>query len=126
MRSPKRGQIFRLKSDLVGKPRPVVVVSPTHLNGGNSLLAVPFFGGQIERRKLLRTCVFFKAGESGLEKDCVAKADNVSLFRLSELRMVEGPVGEVTLARMDAISAALAYSLGILLPQQPESNEPLA
>jgi len=35
MRSPRRGQVFRLKSDPAGKPRPVLIVSIDSLNGAS-------------------------------------------------------------------------------------------
>jgi mRNA-degrading endonuclease toxin of MazEF toxin-antitoxin module len=78
MRSPKRGEIFRLKGDSVGKPRPVLIVSRTEVNGGIYVI-VPFFSEQLAKRKALAQCVFFASGEFGLEKDCVAKTDEVTL-----------------------------------------------
>ena len=124
MKSPQRGQIFRLKSDAVGKPRPVLIVSPTHLNGGTYLTAIPFFGEQVQKRRALRTCVFFAKGEFGLEKDCVAKADDVTQFKFSELRISEGPIGTVDDERMEEVSEALCYALGITPHGELETDTP--
>ncbi len=117
MRSPQRGQIFLLKGDSVGKKRPILVVSPTHLNGGIYLLGVPFYSQQVEKRRTHPTCVFFAAGEFGLDRDCVAKADEVHIFKISELHVSEGPVAEVDASRMELVSTALCYSLGIVPPK---------
>lgn len=117
MRSPRRGEIYRLQADRADKPRPVLVVSPVHLNGGIYLSAVPFYSSQVEKRRTLKTCVFFAKGEFGLEKDCVAKADEVSMYRISELRVREGATGTVDDQRMKDVSDALCVALGISLPQ---------
>lgn len=113
MRSPRRGQVFRLKADAVGKPRPVLVVSIDALNGGLYVTTVPFYGEQVEKRRHLKTCVFFSQGEFGFEKDCVAKADEVTMVRISELRTAEGSLAELDEITMRKISDALAYCLGI-------------
>lgn len=119
MRSPRRGQIYRRKSDEVGKPRRVLIVSPTENNGGTYVLAAPFYGEQIEKRSRMKQCVLFQDGECGLEKTCVLKADEVTLFKISELRLCEGPVGEVDDERMRKVNVALAHALGIPIEPMP-------
>lgn len=126
MKSPQRGQIFRLKTDSVGKPRPVLIVSPAHLNGGTYLTAVPFYSDQAQTKRSYRQCVFFARGEYGLEKDCVAKADEVSLYKFSELRIAEGQLGLVDGERMEEISIALSYALGITPHCEPEKESPVS
>lgn len=113
MRSPRRGQIFRLKSDAAGKKRPVLIVSRNELNGGIYVLAAPFYSEQIEKRRQLRQCVLFQSGEYGLDKTCVLKADEVSLFKISELRIAEGAIGELDEPRLRLVATALAYALGL-------------
>jgi len=113
MQSPRRGQIYRLKSDNVGKPRPVLIVSPVELNGGSYLSGVPFTSQQLEKRRTLRQCVWFAAGEFGLTSDCVVKADEVGFYKISDLRISEGPLGQVDETKMRLVSAALCYALGI-------------
>lgn len=113
MRPPRRGQVFRLKSDPVGKPRPILVVSIDSLNGGIYLTAVPFYGDEDGRRRHLKSCAFFSQGEYGLEKDCVAKADEISMMRKSELRLSDGPMTELDTDGMRRVTEAIAYCLGI-------------
>ena len=69
MRSPRRGEIYRLKTDPASKPRPLLIVSPVHLNGGLYVSGVPFYSQQVEKRRSFRTCVFFATSEFGLEKE---------------------------------------------------------
>lgn len=113
MRSLRRGQIFRLKSDSVGKPRPVLIVSPAQLNVGIYINAIPFYSQQLDKRRGQAWCVFFQADEFGLEADCVAKADEVAQFKISELQIAEGELGQVDTARMALVDRALCFALGI-------------
>ena len=113
MRSPRRGEIYLLKGDKVGKNRPVLVVSPLQLNGGFSVLAVPFYSQQLARRASMSTCVYFASGEFGLNANCVAKTDEVSIYRISELSVSDGPIGTVDDVRMEEVSGAMSVSLGI-------------
>ena len=113
MRSLRRGQIYRLKSDSVGKQRPVLIVSPAKLNGGIYVSAVPFYSQQLEKHRSHRSCVYFAAGEFGLDLDCVVKTDEVSHYKISELRISDGEVGQVDSERMLLVNQALCFSLGI-------------
>ncbi len=108
-RSPRRAEIYRLKKDPVGKKRPVLVVSRNELNGGHYLLAIPFYSAQTAEKSRHPTAIPFAQGEFGLEKDCVAKADEVTQYRMSDLTLAEGPLGTVDPARMAAVDKAIAY-----------------
>jgi mRNA-degrading endonuclease toxin of MazEF toxin-antitoxin module len=126
MRTPRRGCIYRLKSDRVGKTRPVLIVSPTAHNKGAWCLAAPFYSEQIETRRKFPFCVVFAEGEFGLEKECALKLDEVSLFKQSELRLADGMVGEVSDERMQDVDRALLSALGIdaTLNRGPSSPSP--
>jgi hypothetical protein len=67
-----------------------------------------------------RSAYLFEEGEFGLTKQCVLKADEVSLYRLSELDRASGLVGVVTPERMREVDAALAFALN--LPLLTEAN----
>jgi mRNA-degrading endonuclease toxin of MazEF toxin-antitoxin module len=126
MRSPRRGEIFRLKSDDVGKPRPVLVVSRTALNGGYYCVCVPLYGEQIERRSAFPSCVLFQEGEYGLTKTCVAKTDEISKYKVVDLRVSEGPVGTVDSQRMADVERAISYSLQIEPQREPGAIPPVS
>jgi mRNA-degrading endonuclease toxin of MazEF toxin-antitoxin module len=114
MRCPQRGDIRRLKSDAVGKKRPVVIVSRSILNGGVEVSAAPFYStpNQLNRCAGKAHCVFFAAGEFGLEKDCVLKLDEAERFSVAEFLPIEPPgqLYQVSEAKMIEVSAALRYA----------------
>jgi len=123
MRTPRRGQIFRLKSDAVGKPRPILVVSRTELNNGSYLLGIAFYGEQLEKRAALPHCILFQAGEFGLTKNCVAMASGITQFKLTELRLAEGPLGELSPEQMAVVDRALAFSLNLTLAENSRTKD---
>lgn len=96
----QRGQIFLLKPDQFGKQRPVVIVSRDPLNAGHSVIAVPFYSQQLQKRAQQPWCVLFKAGEGGLTMDCVAKTDQLSLIDKVSIDIAKGPIGAFDTAQM--------------------------
>lgn len=109
----QRGEIYKLKADGTGKQRPVVIVSRDDLNGGHSVLAVPFYSQQLDKRSQQAWCAFFAAGEGGLSKDCVAKTDQVSVIDKLDLELQSGPVGIFDDAQIQRLMTALKWSLQI-------------
>lgn len=113
----QRGQVFRLVSDSssgavdVMANRPVLIVSRDDLNRGSSVLAVPFTSQQLEKRAPLPWCVPFRRGEAGLDRDCVAKCDQVSTIDKTAIDFRRGPVGRATAKQMRAVVDAIRYCL---------------
>lgn len=103
-----------LRSD-TGDPnlnmRPVLVVSSTELNAGDTVVAVPFYSSQLEKRRKLPTCVYFSRGEFGLPKDCVAKADDIGPIFRNDLDIARGPIGRLDEAAMARVLAAILHVL---------------
>jgi len=110
---PRRGQLFRLKSDAVGKQRIVVIVSRTELNAGLSVIAIPFYSSQFETRKNEDFCAEFAQDEGGLTKDCVAKTDQINLILKSELELSRGSIGSFDESQMLRLLDALKWTLKI-------------
>jgi mRNA-degrading endonuclease toxin of MazEF toxin-antitoxin module len=104
--NPKRGQLYRLKDR-----RPIVIVSRDRLNGGHSVLAVPFYSQQLEKRSQQAWCALFHSGEGGLDRDCVAKADQVTLVDKCDINLAEGPIGQFDEAQMARLIRAVKWSL---------------
>jgi mRNA-degrading endonuclease toxin of MazEF toxin-antitoxin module len=121
MKSPQRGEIWQLKADKVGKPRRILIVSRNELNGGDNVVAVPFFGSQVLRRQSYKSCVFFAEGDFGLEKDCVAKTDDVSLVAIRTIDKAAGILGVVDDERMSLVESALAFTLKIPMKSEPST-----
>lgn len=88
------------------KERPLLIVSRDDLNRGQSVLVVPFYSQQLDKRREFKSCVFFNAGESGLDKDCVAKCDEVGVFDRLELG---GKIGRASADKMEAIVEAIRW-----------------
>jgi mRNA-degrading endonuclease toxin of MazEF toxin-antitoxin module len=114
----QRGQVFRLLSqeppgaapDVMAN-RPVLVVSRDELNRGSSVLAVPFTSQQLDKRASLPWCVTFLRGEAGLDKDCVAKCDQISVIDKTALDFRRGAIGRATTEKMQAVVKAVRYSI---------------
>ena len=93
--NPNRGEIYLLKKDETGKSRPIVILSNNSLNGGHSVVAVPFYSQQLEKRSKQPWCAVFSAGEGGLDRDCVAKTDEITLIDKLHINLAAGPIGEL-------------------------------
>src|SRR5437870_3318350 len=87
----------------------VVIVSRESINRGKYVIAIPFTSSQFEERRRLSQCVVFAAGEAGMTKDCVARADNISMLSVSRLDLETGPIGRVEDERMRELIRALGY-----------------
>ena len=110
----QRGQLFLLLPDADDpeqKQRPVVIISRDDLNGGHSVLAIPFYSQQLDKRRSQENCVFFRAGEGGLSKACVAKPPPPQLIRKTELDSTIGPIGRFNAAQMAKRVLAVRYSV---------------
>ena len=110
---PLRGMLFRLKPDSQGKRRPVVVVSNDLLNGGDRVLVVPFYSQQVEKRKQQPWCVHFQAGDGGLEKECVAKTDELGMIDKLNLDLVNGFIGRFDDVQLQRVLDGIKWSLSI-------------
>src|SRR5687767_623900 len=95
-----------------GKQRPVVIVSRAEFNYGSYAVVVPFTTKQIDESSKQPNCVAFRAGEFGLDKDCVAQAEAIAQFEIAELDAEAGPIGRLDDERMREIILAIGYVIG--------------
>jgi mRNA-degrading endonuclease toxin of MazEF toxin-antitoxin module len=112
--NPRRGELYRLKRDDLGKQRPIVIVSNATLNGGHNVVAVPFYSQQLAKRAKQPWCAIYSAGEGGLEMDSAAKTDEITLVDKLHIDLASGPIGKFTDEQMDRLAAALKWSLDIV------------
>jgi mRNA-degrading endonuclease toxin of MazEF toxin-antitoxin module len=91
------------------KYRPVLIVSREELNRGKYLVAVPFTSAHFDERSTRPNCVAFQAGEFGLEKDCVAQAEAITLLDKEELDTDSGVIATVDDEKMREITRAIGY-----------------
>jgi mRNA-degrading endonuclease toxin of MazEF toxin-antitoxin module len=112
---PNRGEIYALKGgpDSGGKRRPVLIISNDVLNGGHSVLAIPFYSQQLDKRRGQKWCAEFAAGEAGLAKDCVAKTDEITLIDKLDIDLANGYVGKLDDSQLQRVIEALKWSLVI-------------
>ncbi len=78
------GEIYRADFEEM-EPHPIVVVSRDELNRGNWVAAVLITSKRFEERSRQPNCVPFRAGEFGLDVDCVAQAESLFSIRREEL-----------------------------------------
>lgn len=78
-------------------------------------MAIAFYGEQLDKRAKLPQWIMFQQGEFNLTKDCAVNASSITQFKMRDLRLAEGPVGEVSNERMAEVDRALAYSLRLSL-----------
>jgi mRNA-degrading endonuclease toxin of MazEF toxin-antitoxin module len=113
MRTPDRGEVYRLKQDEAGKPRPVVIVSRRQMNAGISVVVVPFTTQQMEKRIHQPSFVLFEAGEGGLTERCLAKCGDIGLIKISALQLPEGRLGHFDDAQMARLMDGVKWVLEI-------------
>jgi len=94
-----------------GKKRPVIVVSRDDLNRGDYAVCVLITSAHVERRRDLPNCVPFRAGEYGLDRDCIAQAEAVTFLELHDLDTSSGPIGVLDGDRLRALVHALGHVL---------------
>jgi len=96
-------------AEIGGAPRPVIVVSREELNRGNYVTIVPLTSSRLEHRRELPNCVPIKRGSFGIEKDCVAQADQLAVIESSLL--VSGCIGTLDFPTHQSLIHAIAYVL---------------
>jgi len=113
MRTPGRGDVYRLKQDESGKPRPVVIVSRQQMNAGISVVVVPFTTQQMDKRVHQPSFVLFDAGEGGLPERCLAKCGDIGLIKISALQLQIGRLGHLDASQMTRLMEGVKWVLEI-------------
>lgn len=107
----KRGEIYRLRDDEVGKPRPVVIVSRDEFNTGSDLLVVPFFSQQVTKRQDDLSCSEFGPTEGGLTVGCMAMCGYMQSIKKTELRQPK--LGSFNASQMERLMDAVKWTLDL-------------
>ncbi len=109
----QRGEVWQTIGEVDNEEnkegRPLLIVSRDDLNRGDTVVAVPFYSQQLEKRKLLKWCVFFKRGIAGLRKDCVAKCDEIAFYDKLDIDWRHGKLGRMNVDEMNAVAKAIRY-----------------
>jgi mRNA-degrading endonuclease toxin of MazEF toxin-antitoxin module len=118
-----RGEIWftHLSTDPQGKaPRPVVIVSSDYRNRSeraNTVLVVPLTTS-IHREAI--TQVFLAAGETGLQADSGARAENVTVVNKTELVEPRSALRQLSHARICELADQVRLAMGC--PPLPDSR----
>ncbi len=88
------GEIYYAKLPS-GKLLPVVVVSRSEMNLGDSVLCVVTTTYRFDIRKDLANCVPISKGTFGMSEDCVAQCNNILLIERCVMDESNGPIGKV-------------------------------
>ncbi len=109
--APRVGDVYWYRYDEQGKSRPVIVASREELNRGDVFLLVPLTSQKVEERRTQPWCVFFAAGEFGLQKDSVARADDAYQGLVCNL---EGQLGKLSDEKMEEVISSLGYVISAM------------
>lgn len=75
------------------------------------MLVIPLTTAQWERRRHLPNCVPFLEGEFGLQRNCVAQAERLSLLYHADIDHQDGMVGQIDPQRLRDIIRAIGHVL---------------
>lgn len=98
--------------------RPCVIVSRQELNQGDWLTIVPFTTARLEERSHHGNCVAFRRGQFGLEKDCVAQAEQITAIK--KYRISSDRIGQLDTVTFRELVKAVAYVLDVELELGPD------
>src|SRR5262245_48185136 len=102
------GEIYMADLE-TGGPHPVIVVSREELNRGRTIVALLITSAKFEARSKLPNCVSFRAGQFGLNKDCVAQCELLLALDVAQLDLEGGPVGTLDEATRRDVIRAIGY-----------------
>jgi mRNA-degrading endonuclease toxin of MazEF toxin-antitoxin module len=116
-RNPRRGEIWfvQLPADAPGKGRrPVVVVSLDARNRherADTVLVVPL---TTSIHKSALTHIFLSAGETGLQSDSAARAEDITTVRKESLIEPQGRLRQLGDRRVCELAARVTMAMGCL------------
>jgi mRNA-degrading endonuclease toxin of MazEF toxin-antitoxin module len=87
----------------------VIVVSREELNRGRYVVAVMITSAKFDVRATLPNCLPLRAGRFGLTKDCVAQAETIAPYELSDLDLASGPIGVLDAATLRDLIKAVGH-----------------
>jgi mRNA-degrading endonuclease toxin of MazEF toxin-antitoxin module len=109
--SCKPGQIYKIWLD-GDTPKFVIVVSREELNRGEQCITVMLTTQKVAERSRLDNYVYFKAGEFGLTKNCVAQCESLTGTSYTWFDDDVGLVGTLDADRWEELVDALGDVLG--------------
>jgi len=102
------GEVYRLTEG----DRPAIVVSREALNRGDYVVVVPVTTKRLDARRNLPNCVYFRGGQFGFDKECVAQAEAITLVDKAVLDLGAGPAGRLSEEVMRDLIRAIGNVVG--------------
>jgi mRNA-degrading endonuclease toxin of MazEF toxin-antitoxin module len=104
------GEIY-IADHKTATPHPVIVVSPKELNRGRYVVAGMITSSRFAIRSTLPNCLVLRAGEFGLTKDCVAPAETIAPYEMTD-RDLSVVIGRRDDMRLRDLLKAIGYVMG--------------
>lgn len=111
--TPKRGEVYLVNFDPtigaeINKKRPALVIQNNTSNTYSPVTIVAAITSSFSTERIYPTEVFVSAGEGGLLQDSVVLLNQIRT--IDKVRLVK-KLGNLTIARMNAVSRAITISL---------------
>jgi mRNA-degrading endonuclease toxin of MazEF toxin-antitoxin module len=104
------GEIYRADIPEAGVHN-IVVVSREDLNRGKKVSAVVITSGKFAVRSQLPNCVVLRAGEFGMNKDCVIQCETLAPIPKDVIDLDGGPIAALTDEVMRDVIKAIGHVL---------------
>lgn len=124
MTTPRPGEIYWACVPGVDRHR-IIVVSAEKFNHGGYATAVQLTSQRFERRRDLPNCVPFRAGEFGMQEDCVAQCENVLTIETGDIELESGPLSTLNGQKLRDVIRAIGYVIEADCEPAPHSDEGL-
>ena len=89
----------------------IIIVSREALNRGKYVVAVPCTSTRFDERRTLPECVPFLAGQFGMTKDCVARADQITYIEVEDIDLESGVIANLSDEKMREVILAIGHVL---------------
>jgi len=105
------GELYFADIALAGR-RPVIIVSRENLNRGRYAVIVPITSSNFAFRGARPNCVAFRAGQFGLNVDCVAQCEGITSTDIDSIDSTHGPIGVLDDATFREVVRAIGFVIG--------------
>ncbi len=94
-----------------GQRHAVVVVSREELNRGDYLVAALITSKNFAVRSRLANCLVLRAGQFGMQKDCVVQGETAGPVEKTLIDLPSGPIGKLDDMTLRDVIRAIGYVL---------------
>ena len=110
---PLQGEVWDVVFGEEFGDRPGIIITRNELNRGTLVLVVPCTSSRVDERAGLQNHVFLRAGQAGLEKDCVAQVHLIQPVARQWLTVRRGKLDD---EKLSEVLQALVWSVDLYPP----------